>query len=284
MEHANPSVSPAGESMARSPENDGEPVPTGVRSLYILEALARAGTPLTPTDINETLGLPKPTIHRLCKRLESEGFLEKDLDGRRYLPGKRLRTVGRDVLGFNRFLQARQAVLRRLSARVGETCNIALPDEGGMVYLERIETGWPLRVQLPVGSLVPFHCTASGKLYLASLPPPRRESLVRTLDLTAQAPNTLTDPDDLLHALAEIAETGIGTDNEEFVAGMVAVAVPITDESGRLVATLAMHGPTLRLSLDDALALIEPLRAAAADLRGLMPAAEDAGRGRGSAA
>ncbi|RIA47205.1 IclR family transcriptional regulator [Dichotomicrobium thermohalophilum] len=269
--------------MDRTPEKDGEHVPTGVRSLYILEALARAGTPLTPTDINETLGLPKPTIHRLCKRLEHEGFLEKDLDGRRYLPGKRLRTVARDVLGFNRFLQARQAVLRRLSERVGETCNITLPEEGGMVYLERIETRWPLRVQLPVGSLVPFHCTASGKLYLSSLPPARRENLVRTLDLTAHAPNTITDPEELLTALEAVAQTEIGTDKEEFVEGMVAVAVPILDDSERLVATLAMHGPTQRMSLDDALALIDPLREAASELCGLMPA-DDADRGHGSAA
>jgi len=264
--------------MVESRDKDSDPVPSGVRSLYILEALARAGAPLTPTDLNETLGLPKPTIHRLCKRLEREGFLEKDLDGRRYLPGKRLRATARDVLGFNRFLQARQAVLRRLSARVGETCNIALPDEGGMVYLERIETGWPLRVQLPVGSLVPFHCTASGKLYLATLARAQRAELVRRLDLKAHAPNTMTQPDALTSALQVIARTQIGTDNEEFVEGMVAVAVPICDASGRMVAGLAMHGPTQRISLDNALDMIEPLREAAADLCGLMPR-EEAGRG-----
>lgn len=269
--------------MDRTPEKDGEHVPTGVRSLYILEALARAGTPLTPTDINEMLGLPKPTIHRLCKRLEGEGFLEKDLDGRRYLPGKRLRVVARDVLGFTRFLQVRLAVLRRLSERVGETCNITLPEEGGMVYLERVETRWPLRVQLPVGSLVPFHCTASGKLYLASLPRARREQLVRTLELTAHAPNTITKPDELLNELEIIAGSEIGTDNEEFVEGMVAVAVPIRDEGGRLVATLAMHGPTQRMSFNDALALIDPLREAAGELTGLMPA-DEVDRGHGSAA
>ena len=273
------SIRVSGADMARTPEKDGEHVPTGVRSLYILEALARAGAPLTPTDINETLGLPKPTIHRLCKRLEREGFLEKDLDGRRYLPGRRLRAVARDVLGFNRFLQARQSVLRRLSERVGETCNITLPDEGGMVYLERIESRWPLRVQLPVGSVVPFHCTASGKLYLASLPPARRESLVRTLDLAAHAPNTMTEPEELLAALEAIGQTEIGTDNEEFVEGMVAVAVPIRDHGGRLVAMLAMHAPTQRMSLDDALAAEESLREAASALTGLMPVEESGEHG-----
>lgn len=261
----------SGEDMGPTPEQETEHVPTGVRSLYILEVLAKAATPLTPTDINEALGLPKPTIHRLCKRLENEGFLKKDIDGRRYLPGKRLRDMTRGVLGFVRFTQARQAVLRRLSERVGETCNITLPEDGGMVYLERVETRWPLRVQLPVGSLVPFHCTASGKLYLSTLPLARRESLVCALELTPHAPNTITDADMLLAQLDEIAETGIGTDNEEFVEGMVAVAVPILDREGRYIAGLATHGPRQRISMDDAMTFVPLLREAADELAGLMP-------------
>lgn len=264
-------VGTAGAQMAEGRDKGGEHVPTGVRSLYILEALAQAGTPLTPTDINEALGLPKPTIHRLCKRLEREGFLEKELDGRRYLPGRRLRGMSRGVLGFVRFMHARRAVLHRLSERVGETCNIALPEDGGMVYLERVETRWPLRVQLPVGSQVPFHCTASGKLYLSSLPRERRERLVHLLDLTSHAANTITNPDDLLAALERISESRVGTDNEEFVAGMVAVAVPIRDRDGRMMAGLAVHGPTQRLSLADALGWVDALRAAADELAGLMP-------------
>lgn len=264
-------VDTAGAQMVEGRDKAGEHVPTGVRSLYILEALAKAGTPLTPTDINETLGLPKPTIHRLCKRLEREGFLEKDLDGRRYLPGRRLRGMSRGVLGFVRFMHGRRAVLRRLSEQVGETCNIALPEDGGMVYLERVETRWPLRVQLPVGTQVPFHCTASGKLYLSSLPRERRKALVGLLDLTSHATNTITNPDDLLAALEQISQSRIGTDNEEFVAGMVAVAVPIRDRDGRMMAGLAVHGPTQRLSLDDALGWVDALQAAADELAGLMP-------------
>ncbi len=270
--------------MARARDKDVEHVPSGVRSLYILETLAAAGQPMTATDINEVLGLPKPTIHRLCKRLEREGFLEKDIDGRRYLPGRRLRSLSSGVLGFVRFRQARQAVLRRLSAEVDETCNIALPEEGGMVYLDRVESRWPLRVQLPVGSVVPFHCTANGKLYLAHLPPARRESLVRSLDLKRHAANTLTDPDALLAAVACIAETGIGTDNQEFVDGMVAVAVPIRDADGHMMAGLAMHGPTQRLTLDDALGAVGALREAAKALAGLMSLEETPARAGGSAA
>lgn len=273
----------AGETMEGASDSDVETVPTGARSLYILEVLAAAGQPMTATDINELLGLPKPTIHRLCKRLEREGFLEKDIDGRRYQPGRRLRSLSSGVLGFVRFRQARLAVLRRLSAQLEETCNIALPDEAGMVYLDRVESRWPLRVQLPVGSMVPFHCTASGKLYLSSLSPKRRKTLVHALDLDRKAANTITDPDALLGELDRIAAMGIGMDNEEFVDGMVAVAVPIREPDGRMVAGLAMHGPTQRLALEDALGAVEALRAAADALAGMMCVAESSQQASGSA-
>ena len=60
----------------------------------VIEEIARAGVPVTPTDVNAAIGLPKPTIHRLFATLEEEGFLQRDMDGRTYSPGPRLRTGG----------------------------------------------------------------------------------------------------------------------------------------------------------------------------------------------
>ncbi len=242
-------------------------VPTGIRSLYILEVLVKAGAPMVPTEINEILKLPKPTIHRLCQRLENERFLEKDIDGRHYLPGVRLRTIASCVLGFANYTQARHAVLQHLSEQIGETCNITIPGSAGMQYLDRVETRWPLRVHFPVGDQVPFHCTASGKLYLSSLRKSQRRQLVDSLPLSKHTENTLTDRDQLLAALAEIRRTKIGSDNEEFVDGMVAIAVPIEDENNRLIATLAVHVPTQRMSMQCALEHAEQLREAAVKIR-----------------
>ena len=64
-------------------EGKADRTPPGLRRLYILEVLTRAGFPMTPTDINESLGLPKPTLHRLCNELYLDGYLTKDIDGRR---------------------------------------------------------------------------------------------------------------------------------------------------------------------------------------------------------
>lgn len=242
-------------------------VPTGVRSLYILEELTKAGVPMTPTEINETLALPKPTIHRLCLRLEQEGFLAREIDGKRYVPGPRLRSISAGISQFSSFRQARHAVLKRLSEEIGETCNITIPDKGGMVYLDRVETRWPLRVQFAVGSHVPFHCSASGKLYLSTLRSSQRHRLVASLNLEKFATNTITDPEQLLVSLERIRREKVGTDNEELVDGMVAIALPIEDKSGKFIATLAVHAPSNRMTFEEALEQEPLLRKATEKLR-----------------
>jgi DNA-binding IclR family transcriptional regulator len=241
-------------------------MPPGMRRLKILEVLTKAGYPMTPTDINETLGLPKPTVHRLCNELHLEGYLTKDIDGRRYLPGTRLRSIAAGVLSFAPLAQLRHMILQRLSEQIGETCNITLPDNKGMIYLDRVETHWPIRIELPVGGHVPFYCTASGKLYLSTLRRSQQRRLVDSLKLERHAPNTITDKDELLAALEVTRKNRIGVDNGEFVEGMVAVAVPIENENGDFIATLALHAPTQRMSLESAMTHIDLLQQAAKEL------------------
>ncbi|TRD17830.1 IclR family transcriptional regulator [Palleronia caenipelagi] len=245
-------------------------IPTNLRLLLVIEEIARAGVPVTPTEVNAHLGLPKPTIHRLFSTLTDEGFLQQDIDGRTYSPGPRLRTLAGGVLSSLRIRTARQAILRRLSREIGETCNIALPDRDAMIYLERVETEWPLRIQLPIGTRVPFYCTASGKLYLSSLASNHLKSYVAATRLEAHTPNTLTDPDALMDELSRIRSQGYALDRSEFMDGMVALAVPVQDPNGRLMVTLSFHAPTQRFDADQALSCLDNLKQAAAALAGLV--------------
>jgi len=225
-------------------------IPTNLRLLMVLEELCRAGVPITPTEVNAALKLPKPTVHRLFHTLEAEGFVQRDLDGRSYSPGARLRRLSMDVLSSLRIRTARLAVLNALAEEIGETCNIATPDREAMIYLDRVETKWPLRIQLPVGSTVPFHCTASGKMYLSSFRPTHLRTYLAATRLAKLTGNTITDPAALTAEIEMIAERGYATDDGEFMEGMVAVALPIRDTHDRLLATLSVHAPTQRISLD----------------------------------
>nr|WP_216366912.1 IclR family transcriptional regulator [Halovulum dunhuangense] len=236
----------------------------------VIEEIARAGVPVTPTEVNAAIGLPKPTIHRLFATLEAEGFLQIDLDGRTYSPGPRLRKLAGGILSSRRIRSARQAILKKLSQKIGETCNIALPDRDAMTYLERVETEWPLRIQLPIGTRVPFYCTASGKMYLSSLALNHLKAYLASTDLERRTPKTITDPEAILEEIATVRKLGYALDREEFMEEMIALAVPVLDGNGRLMATLSFHAPTGRFDVDKALSCLEPLKSAAAALSKLV--------------
>ncbi|MEM9279413.1 MAG: IclR family transcriptional regulator [Pseudomonadota bacterium] len=228
-------------------------IPTNLRTLLILEIIGRSERALTATEINQELGLPKQTVHRLCTTLEKEGFLIREPNGKRLLPSERTKLLASGVLFSSRNDFARRQVLLAVASKISETVNLVIPEEDGMMYLDRVETDWPFRIQLPVGSHVPFHCTASGKTFLASLSTTRRRAMVRNLKLNAKTANTHSDPEEFLSELSKIARRGYAIDNEEFMEGMVALAVPITDREGRYCASLAFHGPTQRLSVESVL-------------------------------
>jgi len=246
--------------------SDQSQIPTNLRLLYLLEVVARHGRPSSPVALGEELGLPKPTVHRLLATAEAEGFLQRDVDGRSYGAGPRLRRISINTLSSERLRSERMRILRDLAEEVGETCNLAAPGREGMVYLDRVETHWPLRIQLPVGTQVPFYCTASGKMYLSSLRP---EKLDRLLSMTPREPrtdHTITDANALKDELDITRRRGYATDNGEFMDDMTAIAVAVCDDQGRLLTTLSIHAPTPRSTLDKIISYHDRLRAAADQL------------------
>ena len=166
-------------------------IPTNLRLLVMLEEVARAGSPVSPATLADALGLPKPTVHRLLATAEQEGFLQRDVDGRSFGPGHRMRHLAANTLSSQRVRSERLLIMKKLAEDVGETCNLAAPGRYGMIYIDRVETHWPLRIQLPVGTQVPFHCTASGKMYLSSLRNDRLERLFTSLPLKARTDKTI---------------------------------------------------------------------------------------------
>ena len=245
-------------------------LPPSFRTLQILEVLAAEGRPLTATEINASLKLPVPTIHRLVGNLEAEGFLLRHLDGRSYQPGPKLRRMMQGVMRFwHQNLQARD-VLVRLNERLGETCNLSIPDGDAMLYIDRVETQWPLRIQLHVGSRVPLHATAAGKLSLSFMDEAALGRYLKRAGFEAYTDATITDPARLREEVHRIAQQGYSTDSHEFVSGMIAVAVPVKDPAGHLMATLSFHAPEQRMTLEKGLQHLPHLFAAADELAQLI--------------
>ena len=254
-------------------DDDGGRPETSLRSLrllLILEEVAKAGVPSTPTEINRAIHLPKQTLHRLFASLEAQGFLQREHDGRSFSPGQRMRAIAINTISSPGSRAARLAVMSRLADDIGETCNLAIADRNMMIYVDRIETEWPLRIQLPIGSSVPLHCTASGKLYLSTLPKTQLDRVLNNIKLEKRTTRTLTDKATLSVEIDRIRADGYAEDDEEFIEGMIALAVPINDRNERFVSALTFHAPTPRMPFSVAHEHLGRLREAAAELQQLL--------------
>lgn len=229
----------------------------------VLEHLAAARKAQSVADLGAALGLSRAQAHRIVASLTAEGLLCRHPKTGRLLFGPRLGRMALRIAAGSPLQALWHGVLQDLVDKIGETCNIVVVRDGALTYFDRVEVQWPLSLHFKPGSRVPLHCTASGKAYLMQLPARERRMLLSTLPLDPFTPHTVTDRDAMDAHLAELAREDIGIDIEEFVAGMVAIAVPIRSADGQFLAALAVHAPTARLPAEELRGLLPALRRAA---------------------
>jgi DNA-binding IclR family transcriptional regulator len=234
-----------------------------LKGIVILEALATLQQPASLAQLMQITGMPKASLHRTLAIFEEAGLVAREPGGRTYAPGARIARLAIKTLTHDSTSAIRHSVLRMLVSELGETCNLAVLRRGELFYLDRVEADWPLRLHLPPGTVLPPHCSASGKLLLAFKPLDERLQLIENLPLAKFTNRTITDQRLLESELERIASTGYAVDNEEYVLGVSCVAVPVKDRSGEVVAAIAVHAATARLPLNQAMDHIPQLQAAA---------------------
>ena len=233
------------------------------KAIAVLEILARDVRPLGAPDIADQLGTSRQTVHRIIAQLEEIGLVQRDATRERFLLGVRFNELAISAITSSHHNKLCHVILERLVSKVRETCNVGVLDSNEVIYIDRVECDWPLRVQLQPGSRLPVYCTAIGKLLLAHLPQKLQDHYLDTVKLAQLTENTITDPDTFRAALGEIREQGFSINNQEDSVGLIAIAVPIQSQSGTMMAGLAIHGPEARLSTSRAKELIPTLTEAA---------------------
>jgi IclR family transcriptional regulator, acetate operon repressor len=232
----------------------------------VMEAIASAGRSLSVSEVAALVGVPKPTMHRIVRQLDSEGLLQREPHSRRYGPGQRLLSFALAVVRASMRSAPRHAILEALSARLGETVNFGMMAGNAVVYIDRVEAAWPFGLKFEPGSRVPLHCTSMGKLLLSALPRRRREELIAACPLDRYTANSITDRDRLRQELKQICKQGYSVDNQEFLAGVICLAVPVRDQKGAICAALAISAPDARMPKETALTHLPVLLQAADDL------------------
>lgn len=221
------------------------------KAFDILEAVVAQPRPPTAAEVATVLGLPKPTGHRIVAALKDLGFLNRELNNHHLIEGARLVRLALSVISAAAQRSPRHSLLEALADETGETCNLGVTVNGQVIYVDRVETHWPLGLRFEPGSHVPIHCTAIGKMFLSEMPEKRRRALINSLPLRRYTGNTITDPNKLRQELERIRAEGVSTDDQEFMSGVVCVAVPVRGSNNRVCAGVAISAPEARLTMDE---------------------------------
>ncbi|MEK9673435.1 MAG: IclR family transcriptional regulator [Rhodospirillaceae bacterium] len=233
------------------------------KAFSILEAITARSDPTPLAEIIRMTGITKPTAHRIVNLLMDMGLVERDSTDLGFTEGAQMINLAHRTVAAAAPRSLRRAVLKSLSEDSGETCNFGILSGAEVIYLDRVEAQWPLGLRFETGSHVPAHCTAIGKLLLSRQSDEYLEELLSVLPLTRYTDFTLTEIDDLMAALNNIRRDGIGTDDQEFMTGVVCVAVPIEGSDGFCYGGVAISAPEARMSLNQALGIVPQMRQAA---------------------
>ncbi len=217
------------------------------RALQILECFDDEHRSRGVSEIAEAVGLHKATTHRLITTLANHGYLERVPGDQQYRLGMQLATLGLTIL---RGMDLRREAAPYISAvveRCEETCDLSIPDRGEALIVEVIRSRQALAMMTSVGQRLPYYATAGGKVFLAFLPEVEREAVLAR-PLTRFTARTIVDPEMLRREAEQFVQQGYTFDDEEFEIGVRAVAAPVRDASGQVVAVISMPGPVARIT------------------------------------
>ena len=249
---------------ARASERDQAGTVQSVdRAVTILEFLAQHGT-AGVTQLAASLGAHKSTASRLVSALEQRSLVEQVEDRGKYRLGVGiLRLAGATTARLD-LVQESRPVCRRLASATGETVNLAVLSGGAALYIDQVAGATTLSSYNRVGQHVPIHATSNGKTLVSELHEPE---LSRALgELTAYTPSTVTDRAALDRDLARVRERGYAVAADELDVGLTAIAAPVRDAHGEVVASVSVSGPTFRFTESRIGQILPDLRAAAEDI------------------
>lgn len=232
------------------------------KAVDLLFQLHGHAQPLGVSALGRALGMPKSSVHRLLLALSRKGLVERDERGR-YRPGLGLVALGAGVLERDPLVASAREVLPHAVEQVGETFFVVAAQAGVLRVLDKAEGAGFLRAAPHIGSAVPVHCTAVGRLHLAHLP--------EQFPLAAVAGAADTDAGVLAARVAQARERGWDSNLDEWQPGLSVIAAPVLVRE-RLRGAVALAAASPRLQALGGLALaprvVEVARIVAARLAG----------------
>lgn len=235
------------------------------RGLVLLNAMERLGK-TTLTELALQIGLPPSSAHRLLITLQKHRFVDFDATTQEWKIGVEAFRIGNAFVQQTNLVEAGRDVMRRLMEETGETANLAIADEGEVVFVSQVETHNPIRAFFSSGTRGPIHASGIGKALLAELPRKSVEKILQKRGLQQYTEKSLTSADALFTDLQLINARGWSFDDEERYSGMRCIAAAIHNYHGEAIAGVSISGPTARFP-DSGIAELAPkVKRAAAEI------------------
>ncbi len=233
-------------STAETATRPDETTRSPLRTMQILYELSCGRSAISLADLSVRLSLPKTSLFRLMKTLESGAYVTAVPGG--YKMGPATLKLGAAIIQNREFPNCAVPVMQHISENCGETIILGTLTDNRheVVYAEVVDATNPLRFSSKAGSTNPLYGSASGQILLAYMTDDELNAYLGSVKLVKHAPGTIETVEVLLAKLAEIRATGISSSLEGLVEGVFSIAAPVMDMTGKIVAGLSISAPSSR--------------------------------------
>lgn len=251
----------------------------GGENAFVVRALAKGLTILglfdaenrewTLDEIAEGAGLPRMTAYRMIRTMESAQYLVRDPVTNRYHLGPALLATMYLSEGYAELASIVRPYLTELVEETGEAATLATEVDGVAVSVDLVDTPRPFHRQVALGRIIGDTGSANGKIFAAFKTEAERDAILAS-EHPKLTPHTITDPQELSRELDRVAAEGVAFDLEERNIGTCAVAAPVRNQLGKVIAALSVIVPSGRFGPEEQRDYAEAVKNAAASLSGFL--------------
>ncbi len=220
------------------------------RALILIRYITDNEDGLSIREASRNLGYSPATVQKIIGALKSQGYVVQDEITDRYHLGPEAVQLGLTALSRLDVRRAARSYLEELSRESGETVFLAIARGNCGVYVDKVVSDQPIRMDASLGADRPYNCTAVGKVLLAGMTTEEIDDLHDDGAFEKRTENSILDADALTIEVEKVREQGWARDREEYAYGVGCVAAPIYDHEGRVVAALTVSGPSTRINQD----------------------------------
>ncbi len=222
------------------------------RGIDVIELMASSSEPLSFSEIQDALPIPRASLVRILNILNNRGLIDKMPENGHYRLGMKLLYLGNSIQDKISLRSVAFPYMQRLAQLVHETVELSTLDQDQVVLLDQIEGLGDVRLYSRVGAAYPyFHVTAVGKLYLAYMEPTKRRHSLQKIGLPAVTEKSITDIETLERELADVLQNGYACENQELRKGVCRVVAPVFDHNDKLAGGLGVAAPVFRMDSKD---------------------------------